>query len=85
VVMRRAAATHDMAQLLAVAHKLKGSAASIGANAMAALCGQIESSAEAGRLDDLGQLLLSLSAEHDRAQAALDSVIASEPQAERRQ
>jgi HPt (histidine-containing phosphotransfer) domain-containing protein len=59
------------------AHKLKGSAAAVGASALAELCAQIEQQAEQGSLEGLASLLERLEAAAEAVRTALHT--ASKP------
>ena len=59
------------------AHKLKGSAAAVGASALAELCGQIEHQADQGSLEGLASLLERLEAAAAAVRGVLEA--ASQP------
>jgi CheY-like chemotaxis protein len=64
----------DARRVAFVAHKLKGSAATVGAERLAALCAQLEQHAEQGTLDGLGELVGAIEEAADAVRTALESV-----------
>jgi PAS domain S-box-containing protein len=70
-VVRRLWAERDGAALRAAAHKLKGSAANLGANRVARVAHDVEQLAEQGELKRVGLKLVELQAELDDAVEAL--------------
>ena len=71
----------DPAQVQAIAHSLKASAAQIGARPLSQLCLQVEQAARRGRLEDAAQQTADLAAAHDAAIAALSRSCADQPAA----
>ena len=69
--VREDRANGDTEALRRSAHSLKGSCANVGAVRSAALCQNIESSAAAGQLDGLDDVLLNLSSELDQVRQLL--------------
>jgi hypothetical protein len=69
--LRAAAAAGDAGALGAIAHKLKGSAATVGATAMADVCRRIEDAATADDLGDVERLLAELETQAANVTAAL--------------
>jgi signal transduction histidine kinase/CheY-like chemotaxis protein/HPt (histidine-containing phosphotransfer) domain-containing protein len=69
--LRAAAATSDVRGLSSTAHKLKGSAGTVGATAMADSCSRIENCAATGEFDDLERLLAELEVQAAEVAAAL--------------
>jgi two-component system, sensor histidine kinase and response regulator len=66
-----AAALGDAKAFAAVAHKLKGGAACIGADRLAALCGRLESMGDAGSLEGAQTLIEELKREAKNLREAL--------------
>jgi CheY-like chemotaxis protein/HPt (histidine-containing phosphotransfer) domain-containing protein len=66
-----AAQRDDAAAVQAEAHRFKGSAGNIGAVALSALCGQLETLGRDRRLDGVGELLLRARAEFEACRTAL--------------
>jgi CheY-like chemotaxis protein/HPt (histidine-containing phosphotransfer) domain-containing protein len=81
--LRAAAAARDVGELQARAHKLKGSAGSVGATAMGDLCRRIEEEADAGDFDDLERVLSELESEITEVVAALARAAQDEASATR--
>ena len=69
--LRHALQAYDAPQVAFFAHKLKGSAATVGAGTLADLCGQLEQRANQGSLDDMDDLLPRLENAADAVRAAL--------------
>ena len=70
----RADQSGDLQQAL---HRLKGSAATLGAQRVAALCGQMETAVEQSGTSGIARLLEHLEAELDHARAALAEAVAA--------
>ena len=69
--MTAAAAAGDANAVAAVAHKLKGGAACIGADRVAALCAALESMGDAGSLEGPETLIEELKGETEKLRQAL--------------
>jgi HPt (histidine-containing phosphotransfer) domain-containing protein len=82
--LRAAAAAGDTKATLIAVHTLKGSAASLGANELAALCARIEESARTHALDHHGPLLDELDEQTTAVEAALDRLVGDRADATRR-
>jgi CheY-like chemotaxis protein/HPt (histidine-containing phosphotransfer) domain-containing protein len=65
--LRTATAAGDATTLTQIAHTLKSSSASLGAEALSACCRELEARAREGRVSDAGPLLERLAREHRRA------------------
>jgi HPt (histidine-containing phosphotransfer) domain-containing protein len=74
--MRAALCSGDAAELARVAHALKGSAATLGARAMAATCLELETGGRAGRSVELAPALARLEAQTDEVVRALAALAA---------
>ncbi|MES2718274.1 MAG: Hpt domain-containing protein [Pseudomonadota bacterium] len=74
--LAQARAQPDPASMRLVTHTLKSSSASVGALALAALCGDAERALREGRLDGLPTLLDQLVAESARVDAAVLQLLA---------
>ena len=61
----------DARKVAFAAHKLKGSAATVGAEAMTSLCAQVEQLAQAGSSDGLDELIQRLDVASSAVRAAL--------------
>ena len=66
-----AADRDDAAAVQAEAHRFKGSAGNIGAAALSALCGQLETLGRDRRLDGVGELISQTRAEFEACRTAL--------------
>jgi HPt (histidine-containing phosphotransfer) domain-containing protein len=75
--LRAAAERGDAPELARVAHALKGSAATLGARALASTCAGLEAEGHAGRTD-VGARLVSLQREVDAVVRALAELVASQ-------
>jgi CheY-like chemotaxis protein len=64
----------SMSKIVAAATNLRGSASNLGARQLAMLCGQMETAARQGALDEVGQLLGQAREELQRVRLALDRV-----------
>jgi HPt (histidine-containing phosphotransfer) domain-containing protein len=74
--IRAALSGGDAAELARVAHALKGSAATLGARAMAATCLELETGGHAGRTAELGPALARLEQQTDEVLRGLAAVAA---------
>jgi HPt (histidine-containing phosphotransfer) domain-containing protein len=72
--LRAAIAQPSAHALVVAAHTLKGSSAELGAQTLAALCGEMERLARANQIDQAQSLLAELDAEFVRVCAACDSL-----------
>ncbi|MBV9580592.1 MAG: response regulator [Chloroflexi bacterium] len=72
--LRAALHAADVPRVAFVAHKLKGSAGTVGAEALAALCGQLEERARQGSLEGADVLVPQLEAAADAVRTALEAV-----------
>jgi PAS domain S-box-containing protein len=79
--LRAALQAADAPQVAFFAHKLKGSAGTVGAGALADLCAQVEQQANAGSLEGLDDLMERLESAADAVRAALVSVAHGNAQA----
>ena len=70
--LRRAAASGDAARLVKPAHALKGGCGLVGAEALAALCAQIEDRGRAGSLARVPELIESLQAKYAEVRQLLE-------------
>ena len=77
--LRDAAAREDQAALLAAAHGLKGTSATLGALALSEHCGELERLVRAGRLHEVRARLETVAAETDVASRALRREIGEPP------
>jgi signal transduction histidine kinase/CheY-like chemotaxis protein len=77
--LRDAAARRDQAALLAAAHSLKGTSATLGALALSAECAELEGLARAGRLEDVPARLDAIAVQAEIASRALRSEIDDAP------
>src|SRR5215470_14966459 len=77
--LRDAAAREDQAALLAAAHGLKGTSATLGALALSEHCGELERLVRAGRLHEVRARLEAVAAESDAAGRALRREIGEPP------
>ncbi|WP_179131398.1 response regulator [Candidatus Entotheonella palauensis] len=69
--MRDAIAQQNADNLWQTAHTLKGSSINLGAEAISTLCGDLESSGQAGDIHDAGSIIEQLEVEFDRVKASL--------------
>jgi PAS domain S-box-containing protein len=72
--LRDALRADDAPQVAFFAHKLKGSAGTVGAGSLADLCAQLEQQANQGSLDDMDDLIQRLENAADAVRAALVTV-----------
>jgi two-component system sensor histidine kinase/response regulator len=68
--LERAVRREDPAAVARAAHALKGAAANLGAIAVAAICAELQTAADAGRLPDATDLIARLRAELDEVRHA---------------
>jgi PAS domain S-box-containing protein len=71
--MQRAMVRYEASELAAAAHRLKGCAATLGAEVLAGLCGEVEERAHAGAVQDAAGLLRRVRTEYERAREALET------------
>lgn len=71
--IRRAAAGADAETVVTLCHSLKGSSATLGAQRLARLCGELEGAASSGDLDGAPDLVTRMADELGRAAVALDA------------
>ncbi|MCK6480879.1 MAG: Hpt domain-containing protein, partial [Planctomycetes bacterium] len=77
--LRAALAARDAEEVRREAHGLKGSAASIGAKALAEIARTLEEGGRAGSVEGGEDLMRDLEEEFDRVRAALDAYVAARP------
>jgi HPt (histidine-containing phosphotransfer) domain-containing protein len=71
--MQRAMVRYEASELAVAAHRLKGCAATLGAEVLAGLCGEVEECAHAGAVQDAAGLLRRVRTEYERARVALEA------------
>ena len=81
VTLREAAQEGDNDRLQAIAHELRGAAATAGATHVAKLCAEIESAARRGGPPPSTELLDHLGSEFERAKSALARMVSTSPMA----
>jgi HPt (histidine-containing phosphotransfer) domain-containing protein len=69
--LRAASAAGDAVELHKIAHSLKGSAGNVGAQALFAICRQLDDQGRAGDLTDAKRLVDALDAEFARVEVAI--------------
>lgn len=75
--LRNAQAANDIELIHRTAHSLKGSAGNIGANAMFAVCKELDERSRAGDAAAAGPLIEALGVEYSKVEAEIARVIAS--------
>ena len=75
--MTRAATAGDAAALLEVAHRLKGTSASLGIHRLASICAELESLAASGSVTDAERLIGLIDQEFKRARKGLEDELQS--------
>jgi HPt (histidine-containing phosphotransfer) domain-containing protein len=73
--VREAIAASDASRLRQAAHGVKGAAANLGGNSLAALCHELEIKGRAGTVDGAEALCPRVEAEFERFCAALDALV----------
>jgi HPt (histidine-containing phosphotransfer) domain-containing protein len=73
--LRASCAAGDAAELHKTAHSLKGSAGNVGAQALLAICRQLDDQGRAGDLTEAKQLVDALDAEFARVEVAIRQLL----------
>ena len=79
--LRDAIEQHDAEQIFFAAHSFKSVSGSVGAQALAALCAELELQSKGGDLSDAPARLAGIEREHEQAIVALAAALSDEGQA----